>query len=74
MKIRMIKNIRGNVHNFDIGFVGEIEDVFARQLIAAEGAVEVIDTPSEPEAAVVEPPENAMKKTSPSQARRAQKL
>ncbi len=74
MKVRMIKNIRGNVHNYDIGFVGEIDDVFAKQLIAAEGAVEVIDAPAEPEAAIVEPPENAMKKVSPSQARRANKI
>lgn len=75
MKIRITKNIRGD-HNFDIGFVGEIEDIFARQLIAADGAVEVAEAPvkaSEPEAAVVQPPENAMKKLSPSQARRGSK-
>lgn len=69
MKLRIVKNIRGNVHCLDIGHVGDFEDVFAKQLIAAGGAVEVVDTPGA-EAAVIQPPENAMKKLSPSAARK----
>ena len=73
MKLRITKIIRGD-HNYDVGHIGEVEDGLARQLIAAEGAVEVVDAPTaEPEAAIVQPPENAMKKLSPSQARRGQK-
>jgi len=76
-KLRITKNIRGNVHCLDIGHVGEFDDDFARQLIAADGAVEVVDPPVEvepaAETAMLKQPETALKRASPSAARR-QKL
>jgi len=76
-KLRITKNIRGNVHCLDIGHVGEFEDDFARQLIAAGGAEEIAEpqVEAEPvaETEALKQPETAVKRSSPSAARR-QKL